>query len=58
MYIMLSIGGKVDVGIRIFINCYYGYFLCCVDNVFCMLRGWLEFMGMMCYCEGLFIYFF
>lgn len=52
MYTTPSIGGKVDVGSRIFINCYHGYFLRCADNVFCMPRGRLEPLGMMCHCEA------
>lgn len=56
MYITPSIGGKVEVGTRIYINCYHGYHRRCADTAFCMPGGRLEPIGMMCHCEGWLIY--
>lgn len=52
MYTTPSIGGRVDVGTRIFINCYHGYYRRCTDTAFCMPSGRMEPVGMMCHCQG------
>lgn len=52
MYTTPSIGGRVDVGTRIFINCYHGYYRRCTDTAFCMPSGRMEPVGMMCHCQA------